>query len=130
MISIVWFKKHVPLIEFVFTNQSFPILIAKNSLLDICLWCVDLDFVSTLYNQSSITTGQNKFLKNKYTLIRSLPLNADSHRCTIPYSDEFWAEKIWRNWRKMAKIAQIKSASNLIFFSLRQIKSMAKNFFL
>ena len=58
----------------------------------------------------------------------------------LPYSDKFGAEKIWRNWCKMAKIAklnplqiffffslrQIKSAPNLIIFTLRQIKSMAK----
>ena len=41
----------------------------------------------------------------------------------IPYSDKFWRRENLAELAQNGKNSQIKSAPNLIFFSLRQIKS-------
>ena len=47
----------------------------------------------------------------------------------IPYSDKFWCRENLAQLAQNGKNHQIKSLPNLIIFSLRQIKSMAKTFF-
>ena len=47
----------------------------------------------------------------------------------LPYSDKFWRGENLAQLVQNGKKCQIKSAPNLFFFSLRQIKSMAKKLF-
>ena len=47
----------------------------------------------------------------------------------LPYSDKFWRGGNLTQLSENGKNRQIKSAPNLIFFLLRQIKSMAKKLF-
>ena len=47
----------------------------------------------------------------------------------IPYWDKFWRGENLAQLAQNGKNRQIKSAANLIIFSLRQIKSMAKKLF-
>ena len=47
----------------------------------------------------------------------------------LPYSDKFWHGENLAELAQNGKNRQIKSVPNLIFFSLRQIKSMAKKIF-
>ena len=48
----------------------------------------------------------------------------------LPYSDRFWRGENLAQVAQNGKNRQIKSVPNLIIFSLRQIKSMVKIFFL
>ena len=47
----------------------------------------------------------------------------------LPYSDKFWRGENLAQLAQNGKNCQLKSAPNLIIFSLRQIKSMAKKLF-
>ena len=47
----------------------------------------------------------------------------DNSKNKIPYSDKFWRGENLAQLAQNGKNNQIKSAPNLIFFSLRQIKS-------
>ena len=62
-------------------------------------------------------------IKSQYDKLLSLIFDE------LPYSDKFWRGKNLTQLAENGKNRQIKSAPNLIFFSLRQIKSMARNFF-
>ena len=50
-------------------------------------------------------------------------------RNRLPYSDKSWRGENLAQLAKNGKNRQIKSAPNLIIFSLRQIKSMGKKLF-
>ena len=47
----------------------------------------------------------------------------------LPYSDKFWRGENLAQLAQNGKNCQLKSAPNLIIFSLHQIKSMAKKLF-